>query len=71
MNPVKLIQFLILLVVNFVIVTLINYAFLVWVANKPETTISSVLVKSAIIAIVLTVLFTFYNKRSGGNSNES
>ena len=69
MNPVKLIQFLILLVVNFVIVTLINYAFLVWVANKPETTISSVLVKSAIIAIVLTVLFTFYNKRKD-NSNE-
>jgi hypothetical protein len=69
MNPVKLIQFLILLVVNFVIVSLINYAFLVWVANKPETTISSVLVKSAIIAIVLTVLFTFYNKRKD-NSNE-
>ena len=69
MNPVKLIQFFILLVVNFVIVSLINYAFLVWVANKPETTISSVLVKSAIIAIVLTVLFTFYNKRKD-NSNE-
>ena len=69
MNPVKLIQFFILLVVNFVIVTLINYAFLVWVANKPETTISSVLLKSAIIAIVLTVLFTFYNKRKD-NSNE-
>ena len=69
MNPVKLIQFLILLIVTFVIVSLINYAFLVWVANKPETTISSVLVKSAIIAIVLTVLFTFYNKRKD-NSNE-
>ena len=69
MNPVKLIQFFILLIVNFIIVTLINYAFLVWVANKPETTISSVLVKSAIIAIVLTVLFTFYNKRKD-NSNE-
>lgn len=69
MNPVKLIQFLILLIVNFIIVTLINYSFLVWVANKPETTISSVLVKSAIIAIVLTVLFTFYNKRKD-NSNE-
>ncbi len=69
MNPVKLIQFLILLIVNFIIVSLINYAFLVWVANKPETTISSVLVKSAIIAIVLTVLFTFYNKRND-NSNE-
>lgn len=69
MNPVKLIQFLILLVVNFVIVTLINYAFLVWVANKADTTISSVLVKSGIIAIVLTVLFTFYNKRKD-NSNE-
>ena len=69
MNPVKLIQFFILLVVNFVIVSLINYAFLVWVANKPDTTISSVLVKSAIIAIVLTVLFTFYNKRKD-NSNE-
>ena len=69
MNPVKLIQFFILLVVNFVIVSLINYAFLVWVANKPETTISSVLVKSAIIAIELTVLFTFYNKRKD-NSNE-
>ena len=69
MNPVKLIQFFILLVVNFVIVSLINYAFLVWVANKPETTISSVLIKSAIIAIVLTVLFTFYNKRKD-NSNE-
>ena len=63
MNPVKLIQFFILLVVNFVIVTLINYAFLVWVANKADTTISSVLVKSAIIAVVLTVLFTFYNKK--------
>ena len=63
MNPVKLIQFFILLVVNFVIVSLINYAFLVWVANKADTTISSVLVKSSIIAIVLTVLFTFYNKR--------
>ena len=63
MNPVKLIQFFILLIVNFVIVTLINYAFLVWVANKADTTISSVLVKSAIIAIVLTVLFTFYNKK--------
>ncbi len=69
MNPVKLIQFFILLVVNFVIVTLINYAFLVWVANKADTTISSVLVKSGIIAIVLTVLFTFYNKRKD-NSNE-
>ena len=69
MNPVKLIQFFILLVVNFVIVSLINYAFLVWVANKPDTTISSVLVKSAIIAVVLTVLFTFYNKRKD-NSNE-
>lgn len=63
MNPVKLIQFFILLIVNFVIVTLINYAFLVWVANKTDTTISSVLVKSGIIAIVLTVLFTFYNKK--------
>ncbi len=63
MNPVKLIQFFILLVVNFVIVTLINYAFLVWVANKADTTISSVLVKSVIIAVVLTVLFTFYNKK--------
>lgn len=63
MNPVKLIQFFILLVVNFVIVTLINYGFLVWVANKADATISSVLVKSAIIAIVLTVLFTFYNKK--------
>lgn len=63
MNPVKLIQFFILLIVNFVIVTLINYAFLVWVANKADTTISSVLVKSAIIAVVLTVLFTFYNKK--------
>ncbi|MBP6686288.1 MAG: hypothetical protein KA160_00415 [Lacibacter sp.] len=63
MNPVKLIQFFILLIVNFVIVTLINYAFLVWVVNKADTTISSVLVKSAIIAIVLTVLFTFYNKK--------
>lgn len=63
MNPVKLIQFFILLIVNFIIVTLINYAFLVWIANKPDTTISSVVVKSAIIAIVLTVLFTFYNKK--------
>lgn len=63
MNPVKLIQFFILLIVNFIIVTLINYAFLVWVANKPETTINSVLVKSAILAVVLTVLFTFYNKK--------
>jgi hypothetical protein len=63
MNPVKLIQFFILLIVNFIIVKLINYAFLVWVANKADTTISSVLVKSAIIAIVLTVLFTFYNKK--------
>ena len=63
MNPVKLIQFFILLIVNFVIVTLINYAFLVWVANQADTTISSVLVKSAIIAVVLTVLFTFYNKK--------
>ncbi len=63
MNPVKLIQFFILLIVNFSIVTLINYAFLVWVANKPETTISSVLVKSAFLALVLTVLFTFYNKK--------
>ena len=63
MNPIKLIQFFILLIVNFIIVTLINYAFLVWVANKADTTISSVLVKSAIIAIVLTVLFTFYNKK--------
>ena len=63
MNPVKLIQFFILLIVNFVIVTLINYAFLVWVANKADTTISSVLVKSAIIAVVLTLLFTFYNKK--------
>ena len=69
MNLVKLIQFFILLVVNFVIVSLINYAFLVWVAGKADTTISSVLVKSAIIAIVLTVLFTFYNKRKD-NSNE-
>jgi putative effector of murein hydrolase len=63
MNPVKLIQFFILLIVNFIIVTLINYTFLVWVANKTDTTISSVLVKSAIIAVVLTVLFTFYNKK--------
>jgi hypothetical protein len=63
MNPVKLIQFFILLIVNFVIVTLINYAFLIWIANKADTTISSVLVKSAIIAVVLTVLFTFYNKK--------
>ena len=64
MNPVKLIQFFILLIVNFIIVTLINYAFLVWVANKADTTINSILVKSAIIAIVLTVLFTFYNKKN-------
>jgi hypothetical protein len=63
MNPVKLIQFFILLIVNFVIVTLINYAFLVWVANKPHTTINSVLLKSAILSMVLTVLFTFYNKK--------
>lgn len=63
MNPVKLIQFFILLIANFVIVTLINYAFLVWIANKPDTTINSVLVKSAILSIVLTVLFTFYNKK--------
>jgi hypothetical protein len=63
MNPVKIIQFFILLLVNFIIVALINYGFLVWVANKADTTITSVLVKSAIMAIVLTVLFTFYNKR--------
>ena len=63
MNPVKLIQFFILLIVNFIIVTLINYAFLVWVAGKADTTINSVLVKSAIIPLVLTVLFTFYNKK--------
>jgi hypothetical protein len=69
MNPVKLIQFFILLIVNFIIVSLINYAFLVWVANKTDTTISSVLFKSAIIAVVLTVLFTFYNKKKD-NSNE-
>lgn len=69
MNPVKWIQFLILLVVNVVLVTLINYAFLIWVANKAETTISSVLVKSVLIAIVLTVLFTFYNKKNN-QSNE-
>ncbi len=69
MNPVKLIQFFILLIVNFVIVTLINYAFLVWIANQTDTTISSVLVKSGIIAIVLTVLFTFYNKKKD-KSNE-
>jgi hypothetical protein len=52
-----------LLIVNFIIVALINYAFLVWVANKPETTINSVLLKSAILSLVLTVLFTFYNKK--------
>lgn len=69
MNLVKWIQFLILLVVNVVLVTLINYAFLIWVANKAETTISSVLVKSVLIAIVLTVLFTFYNKKNN-QSNE-
>ena len=69
MNPVKLIQFCILLVVNFIIVALINYAFLVWVANKPDTTISSVLVKSGIIAIVITILFTFYNQKKD-NQNE-
>jgi hypothetical protein len=63
MNPVKLVQFFILLIVNFIIVALINYAFLVWVANKPETTINSVLLKSAILSLVLTVLFTFYNKK--------
>jgi hypothetical protein len=63
MNPVKLVQFFILLIVNFIIVALINYAFLVWVANKPETTLNSVLLKSAILSLVLTVLFTFYNKK--------
>ncbi len=69
MNPVKIIQFFILLLVNFVIVALINYAFLIWVANKADTTIASVLVRSAILAIVLTVLFTFYNKKKD-KSNE-
>lgn len=69
MNPVKIIQFFILLLVNFIIVALINYAFLIWVANKADTTISSVLVRSAILAIVLTVLFTFYNKKKD-KSNE-
>ena len=69
MNPVKIIQFLILLLVNFIIVTLINYGFLIWIANKADTTIASVLVRSAILAIVLTVLFTFYNKRKD-RSNE-
>lgn len=63
MNPVKLIQFLILLIINFLIVTLINYAFLKWIAHKPEATLTSVLVKSAILAVVLTVLFTLFNKK--------
>jgi len=69
MNPVKIIQFFILLLVNFIIVALINYAFLIWVANRADTTIASVLVRSAILAIVLTVLFTFYNKKKD-KSNE-
>lgn len=63
MNPVKLIQFLILLVINFLIVTLINYAFLKWIAHKPEATFTSVIGKSAFIAIVLTLLFTLFNKK--------
>lgn len=63
MNPVKIIQFLILLVINFLIVTVINYAFLKWVANRPETTFSSVIGKSALLAIVITILFTFFNRK--------
>jgi hypothetical protein len=63
MNPVKIIQFLILLVINFLIVTVINYAFLKWLANKPDTTFASVIVKSAMLAVVLTLLFTFYNRK--------
>lgn len=63
MNPVKIIQFLILLVINFLIVTVINYAFLKWIANNPETTFTSVIGRSAVLAVVLTVLFTFYNRK--------
>ena len=62
MKPDKLVQFLILLVVNFLIVLLINYAFLKWLANKPETTFSSVTGKSIVLAIVLTALFTLFNR---------
>ncbi len=63
MNPVKLIQFFILLIVNFLIVTLINYAFLKWIAHKPEATLTSVIGKSAVIAVVITLLFTLFNKK--------
>lgn len=63
MNPVKLIRFLILLIINFILVTVINYVFLKWLGNKPDTTISSVLLKSAIMAIVLTFLFILFNKK--------
>lgn len=63
MNPVKLIQFFILLIVNFLIVTLINYAFLKWIAHKPEATLFSVIGRSAVIAVVLTILFTLFNKK--------
>lgn len=63
MKPDKLVQFLILLVVNFLIVLFINYAFLKWIANKPGLTFSSVIAQSAIMAIVLTFLFTAFNKK--------
>lgn len=68
MKKEKIIQFLILLAINFIICVVINYLFFKWFANDANTTISSVIGKSIIMAILLTVLFTgFKKKKSVGN----
>ena len=63
MKKEKMIQFLVLLVINLIICVGINYLFLKWFANDANTTVSSVIGKSIIMAILLTVVFTGFKKK--------
>lgn len=63
MNPVKLIQFLILLVINFLIVAGVNFLVAKTMAKTGEVSFYSILPKSLLLAVFMTILFTLFNKK--------
>lgn len=66
MNPVKLIQFLILLIINFLIVAGVNFLVAKTMAKTGEITFYSLLPKSLLLAVFMTVIFTVFNKKKDG-----
>ncbi|TWI83201.1 hypothetical protein IQ13_1307 [Lacibacter cauensis] len=63
MNPVKLIQFFILLIINFLIVAGVNFLVAKTMAKSGEVTFYSILPKSLLLAVFMTILFTLFNRK--------